>query len=232
MPQRTAGAAFHKETLRFLVELEANNEREWFQANKHRYERWVLAPALAFIEAMAPRIERLSKHLLAAPKRTGGSLMRIYRDTRFASDKTPYKTNIGIQFRHVRGRDVHAPGLYVHIEPDGCFLGAGIWHPEAEPLHKIRTRIAERPDAWRRASRIKGFTERFALAGEQLSRPPRGFAATAAHVEDLKRKDFIAISRFHEREALGAGFAGEVAARFKTAGPLMSFLCAALELPY
>ena len=124
MTSRSVQTRFDRNTFRFLAELGANNERDWFEANRHRYERHVLEPALAFIERMAPNIERLSRHLLAVPKRTGGSLMRVYRDTRFGHDKRPYKTNIGIQFRHERGRDVHAPGLYVHIEPGGCFLGA------------------------------------------------------------------------------------------------------------
>jgi uncharacterized protein (TIGR02453 family) len=181
---------------------------------------------------MGPRIERLSSHFLAIPKRSGGSLMRVYRDTRFARDKTPYKTNIGIQFRHARGKDVHAPGFYVHIEPDGCFVGAGIWHPEAQPLFAIRTRIVEEPDLWRRAATNKPFLKEFELSGDQLARPPRGFAVDAPYIEDLKRKDFIAIANLEVDEILDPAFPQHLATRFKAAAPLMAFLCDALNLRY
>ena len=99
MPTSTA-EGFRPSTFKFLRELAANNNRDWFQAHKPRYESEVLEPALGFVQAMAPRLERISAHFMAVPKRTGGSLMRVYRDTRFAHDKTPYKINIGIQFRH------------------------------------------------------------------------------------------------------------------------------------
>ena len=119
-------AGFPPQTLKFLKELERNNNREWFQANKSRYEDVVLEPALDFITTMGPKLHAISDHFVAIPKRMGGSLMRVYRDTRFGKDKTPYKTNIGIQFRHELGRDVHAPGYYLHIDNTGCFLAAGI----------------------------------------------------------------------------------------------------------
>ena len=223
---------FSKATFRFLADLEANNERPWFQANRERYEQAVVAPALAFIGAMAPHLARISKHFDAVPKRTGGSLMRIYRDTRFAYNKTPYKTNVGIQFRHELGRDVHAPGFYVHVEPDGCFLGAGIWRPEPEPLRAIRERIVAQPALWHRATTDRRLTSEFALTGERLERPPRGFSAASPHIDDLKRKDFTAISRLTQSDVLGRDFPALVAARFKAAAPLMAFLCAALDLEY
>jgi uncharacterized protein (TIGR02453 family) len=223
---------FDRKTLAFLGELKRNNERAWFEANKHRYETTVLDPALAFIEAMAPKLERVSRHFTAIPKRSGGSLMRVYRDTRFSPDKTPYKTNIGIQFRHELGRDIHAPGFYVHIEPGGCFLGAGIWHPDADALQRIRNEIVARPDDWRRATRAKRFTEHFELAGDALLRPPRGFAADVPHLEDVKRKDFIAVSAFENDLVTGPDFAHTLALRFKATAPLVAFLCNALDLPF
>jgi uncharacterized protein (TIGR02453 family) len=235
MPARTepqAKPTFSRETFGFLRELTANNQRVWFEANKPRYEAVVLEPALAFVERMGPRLDKISKHFLAIPKRSGGSLMRIYRDTRFSRDKAPYKTNIGIQFRHEQGRDIHAPGFYVHIEPDGCFLGAGLWHPEPAALHSIRTAIVEDPDAWRKAVSAKGFRNHFELAGERLSRPPRGFPATAPYIEDLKFKDFIGISALGNAEVLTPGLDADVATRFRAAARLVAFLCAALSLPF
>ena len=223
---------YARETLRFLTELKAHNERPWFEANRHRYEAHVLEPSLALIEKMGPAIEKLSKHFLAIPKRSGGSLMRVYRDARFTRDKAPFKTNIGIQFRHERGKDVHAPGFYVHIEPDGCFLGAGIWHPESETLHDIRTRIVAEPALWRKVAMNKRFQEEFELSGERLTRPPRGFSAAAPHAEDLKRKDFIAIGNLEIDDVLAADLPKRLTTRFKAATPLMAFLCGALNLQY
>ena len=223
---------FPSQTSKFLTELANNNERDWFNANKHRYEEHVLEPALTFINAMEPRIEKISPRFLAVAKRTGGSLMRVYRDTRFSKDKTPYKTNIGIQFRHELGKDVHAPGFYLHIQPKNCFLGAGIWRPGSDALAAIRARIDEESSVWKRARNSKRFAEHFRFGGDTLKRPPRGFSADHAYIDDLKRKDFIAISEYPIASIRSADFPDEVTARFSTAKPLMNFLCGALNLKF
>ena len=106
---------FSAATFSFLEELAAHNNRAWFEANKSRYESVVREPALQFIAAMAPLLAEFAPHFRAEPRRVGGSLMRVHRDTRFSRDKSPYKTNIGIQFRHALGKDVHAPGFYLHV---------------------------------------------------------------------------------------------------------------------
>ncbi len=125
---------FEPTIFQFLEELTDNNNRPWFQENKRRYESQVLEPSLAFIRAFAPRLQKISPFFVASDRRVGGSLMRVYRDTRFAGNQQPYKTNVGIQFRHQFGRDVHAPGFYVHIATDECFLAAGVWRPERDAL--------------------------------------------------------------------------------------------------
>ncbi|MEE8244940.1 MAG: DUF2461 domain-containing protein [Pseudomonadales bacterium] len=223
---------FGPQTVRFLEDLEDHNDRDWFKANKHRYDSDVLEPALDFITAMGPRIEKISECFTAIPKRMGGSLMRVYRDTRFSKDKTPYKTNIGIQFRHERGKDVHAPGYYLHIETTGCFLGAGIWHPESGVLRAIRERISSKPDEWQRVLSAKSFNDTYTLGGDSLKRPPRGFGEDTPHLDDVKRKDFIGVCDFSIGEAASAKFADQVAKRFVKASPLMRFLCAAAEVEF
>ena len=107
-------ARFEPETLRFLEELAVNNNRDWFAENKSRYEEQVLDVALRFIQSMQDPLHEIAPCFVALPTRVGGSLMRVYRDTRFSKNKLPYKTNIGIQFRHEQAKDVHAPGYYVH----------------------------------------------------------------------------------------------------------------------
>ena len=216
----------------FLEELGVNNNRPWFQENKARYERDVLEPSLAFIRAFGPRLAKISSFFTAEDRRTGGSLMRVYRDTRFSKNKTPYKTNVGIQFRHEMGRDVHAPGFYVHIAPEECFLGVGAWRPDAKSLRAIREAIVDRPDVWRRAVRGKRFRETFELAGERLKRPPRDFPADHPLVEDLKRKDFIAIREVTVDEVLDPGFLDEVAKTFTAGKPFMRFLCEAVGVGF
>jgi uncharacterized protein (TIGR02453 family) len=227
--------AFHgfpADTLRFLEQLGVNNRREWFEDNKGRYETLVREPALDFISAMAKPLLSLSPHFVAIPKKVGGSLMRVHKDTRFSRDKSPYKTNIGIQFRHETGKDVHAPGYYVHIEAGECFLGAGLWHPDPEPLAAIRNRIAERPAEWKKIRDQKGFVAAFRLGGSALSRPPRGFAADHSCIEDIKRKDFIAGHDFSAATIHSADFVKQVVSTFRTATPFMKFLCQALDLPF
>jgi uncharacterized protein (TIGR02453 family) len=139
----------------YLTDLRANNNREWFAANKHRYEEQLLDPALDFINAFGPRLEKISPHFRADARASGGSLLRIYRDTRFAKDKSPYKTNVGIHFRHERAKDAHAPGYYLHIGPGEVFAGGGIWHPGTDAATAIREAIVTDPERWRRTTRVR-----------------------------------------------------------------------------
>ena len=223
---------FTQDTFKFLAELAANNNREWFEANKPRYEAVVREPALDFIEAMAPRLASFAPHFVAEPRKAGGSLMRVFRDTRFSRDKTPYKTNIGIQFRHALGKDVHAPGFYVHIATDECFFGVGCWHPDPTMLGKIRDHIAEKPERWFAVRDDKNFTAHWTLGGNSLMRPPRGYATDHPALEDLKRKDFVGMAPLSDTDATGSHLIELTSARFAEAVPLMRFLCEAVNVQF
>ncbi|MFC1889346.1 DUF2461 domain-containing protein, partial [Thermodesulfobacteriota bacterium] len=166
---------FTKETFAFLRELAANNNREWFRENKPRYVSQVRDPATLFIEDFGEHLKGISWHFVADPRPVGGSLFRIYRDTRFSRDKSPYKTHTGIQFRHVRGKDVHAPGFYLHLEPRNVFAGIGIWHPDSAALAGIRNAICDAPSAWKRVVNGKAFRKVFEMDGESLIRAPKGY---------------------------------------------------------
>ena len=227
-----ANCYFTPHTMTFLRKLAKNNNRDWFEQNKSVYEETVRTPALEFIADMADDLAVLSPYFLAQAKKVGGSLMRVHRDVRFSKDKRPYKTNIGIQFRHEQGKDVHAPGFYVHIEPDDCFVGVGIWRPDAVALAKVRDVIANQGDKWNAAINSKSFKKHFALAGESLSRPPRGYAKDHPLLDDLRRKDFIAISHLTDEYVTGSQFKKQVLDHFKAADNFMQFLCASLELRY
>ena len=224
-------AGFGPGLFEFLADLAMNNERDWFAANKHRYEAEVREPALAFIRAVGSRMAQISEHFVASDQKVGGSLMRIHRDTRFAPDKTPYKTNLGVQFRHAVGKDIHAPGLYFHVDHEGVFIAAGTWHPEAEPLAAIRAAILERPGAWKAARDDASFVEHWRLEGDSLSRPPRGVAKDHPLVDDLRRKDHIAMSRLEVGEIMRPDMVDRIVARYASTLPYLRFLCTAIGVP-
>ena len=223
---------FTKDTMSFLRKLANNNNRDWFNDHKTDYESAVRIPALQFIEDIAGELAIISPHFLALPKKVGGSLMRVHRDTRFGKDKRPYKTNIGIQFRHEAGKDVHAPGFYIHIEPGECFLGVGIWRPDSTALGKIRQHLDEKGEQWIAVIKNKKFSSHYELSGESLSRPPRGYDKTHPLLEDLKRKDFIAITPLEDDKVLSSPFLKTVLNRFNAGDEYMRFLCNALNLRY
>ncbi|MEE8388347.1 MAG: DUF2461 domain-containing protein [Acidiferrobacterales bacterium] len=227
-----ANRYFTQATFDFLSRLEKHNDRDWFHLHKQEYEDLVRSPALDFIADMGDALAAISPHFLAIPKKVGGSLMRVYRDVRFVKDKRPFKTNIGIQFRHKLGKDVHAPGFYLHLEPGECFIGVGIWHPDAPALASIRTAISENGEAWLKASQEKNFKKEFDLVGNSLTNPPRGYARDHPLIGDLKRKDFIAITRIGNKRVITGNLKPDVIKSFRTAIPLMKFLCKSLGLQF
>jgi uncharacterized protein (TIGR02453 family) len=228
-----ADRAFTPDLFRFLNDLAENNNRDWFQASKSRYMESVRDPALAFISDFTEPLNEISPHFRADPRPVGGSLFRIHRDVRFSKDKRPYKTAVGIQFRHQLGKDAHAPGFYLHLAPRDVFLGMGSWHPDGPTLRSIRDRIVEKPDEWQEVldapSIASGDVE---LVGERLKRPPRGFDAEHPFLNDLKRKDFIGTIRLSQKQATSPGFREVVAEGFATGAPLVAFLCRAVGAPF
>jgi uncharacterized protein (TIGR02453 family) len=227
-----AQAHFGPELFAFLADLKENNDREWFAANRDRYEEHLLEPALAFVGDFAPRLEKISPHLRADPRPSGGSLFRIYRDTRFSKDKSPYKTNVGIHFRHDLARDAHAPGFYLHLGLDESFAGGGIWHPGTEGTTRIREAIVEDPDRWKRATRSGAFANRLELGGESLKRVPPWADPEHPFADDLKRKDFYGWARLGQKDVVAPGFIDEYARICRACVPMIQFVCDALEVPF
>ena len=197
---------FPRDFFRFFQDLERNNNRPWFQDNKQRYLDSVVSPMSAFIVAIAPRLERISEHYRAD---------RIYRDTRFSKDKTPYKTHAASHFRHEAGRDAHAPGFYAHFARNGLFFGGGIWRPPNTHLNVIREAIADNPRAWAAIRGAKAIRDRGGLQGDSLKRAPRGFDPEHRHIEDLKRKSFYVMAEAEPALAHTPELLNEVAAAFR-----------------
>jgi uncharacterized protein (TIGR02453 family) len=232
MPRQTY---FTPAVFRYLHELEDNNNRPWFEANKDRYINLIRDPAKEFIADFAPRLTNISDHFLADTRTNGGSLMRPYRDTRFSKDKTPYKTNVGIQFRHEMGKDVHAPGFYLHLEPGGCWAGVGLWNPEPKVAKKIRDRIFDDTGAWKTATRMKPFSDSWTISyedEEMLKRVPKEYGTDFEYADDVRKKSFTAGSKLTQKLVTSPSFDDDLAALFKSASAYNRFLCEAIGLPY
>ncbi len=221
-------AHFDAKLFRFLGELAVNNDRAWFEENKPRYHREVRDPFLRFIADFAPHLAKITAHLVADPRPAGGSFFRIYRDVRFSKDKSPYKTHAAAQFRHARGKDVHAPGFYLHLDPTGSFVGSGIWRPDPDALKRIRAAIQATPKKWTKAK----VADPWALSGDSAIRTPKGVDPDHPLIEDLKRKDFIAIARLSRKQVCSPDFLSYFAQLCRSATPLNRFVAEALGLPF
>ncbi|HEX9974386.1 MAG TPA: DUF2461 domain-containing protein [bacterium] len=216
----------------FLRELKQYNDKAWFEENKQRYESVVREPLLKFIADFAPYLTKVSSHYEADPRKVGGSLFRIHRDIRFSPDKTPYKTHAGIQFRHDSGKDVHAPGFYLHLEPGNVFTAIGVWQPDSETLGKIRDAIVAHPTRWQNIFADEKFADTFKLEGDMLKKAPRGYDPDHPLIEVLKHKDLYVFTSFTEQEACAADFIEHYANVCLKTRPFMEFLTTAIGLPW
>ena len=227
-------AYFSNKTFKFLRALARNNSREWFQAHKAEYEAHVREPVPAPDHRPAAGPARRSA-TTTAPTRApvGGSLFRIHRDTRFANDKTPYKTRTPARASSThRAAKWTRPRSTCTCSRAHCFVGAGLWHPEPDTQRRIRHFIADNPGAWKAAVHSPAFRRRFALGGESLVRPPRGFPADHPLIEDLKRKSFVASVALDDEVVLGPSLRRSVATHLAGLAPLVDYLCATLDLEF
>ena len=218
---------FSPRLFQFLEQLRRNNRRAWFLKHRPEFEELARQPSLRFITDLRLRLRDVSPWLVADPKPNGGSLFRIYRDVRFSKDKSPYKTHVGMNFWHASATEtVHAPGLYLHLEPKGCFLAGGVWHPDPRSLARLRDAIAWKQEEWRKAKR--GLT----LGGDTLTRPPRGYPCDHPLLEDLKRKDFVASIDLSQAQVCSGHFLQDFLRAARKMVPLLQFLSEALKLRF
>jgi uncharacterized protein (TIGR02453 family) len=213
---------FTPKTLSFLRSLKRNNDREWFRARKDQYEEHVHAPMVALVERLAVDFKSFAPELIASPKQ---SLFRIYRDTRFSSDKKPLKTHAAAVFRTRGFQNKEGAGLYFEIATGWVWIGGGMWRPQPPELVKLREHIADTWPDIRTLTRARAFTSRFGgLEGETMTRVPRGYPADHPAAEYLRFRQFYGGAEFPASLAYSRTFYPTLVATFKRLMPLVRFL--------
>ena len=224
---------FSDKSFRFLRALDRHNERAWFQAHKADYEAHVRGPFQRLLADLQPALAETSAHFRADPRSVGGSLFRIQRDTRYAHDKSPYKSWQGARLFHHRRREVAAPSFYLHLEPGASFVGAGLWHPETGAQRRVRQFIFDNPGSWRTAAHGPAFARRYALgADDMLVRPPPGFPRDFAFIDDLRRRNFVASRPLDDAAMTGPKLRATIEKDLVALAPFVDYLCAALDLEF
>ena len=222
---------FTAETMRFLRALKRNNRREWFNAHRDDYETYVRQPMTAIVERLAVDLRAFAPELVVNPK---VSIYRIYRDTRFSDNKTPYKTHVAASFP-TRGLQKHeGAGVYFHISPDEVWIGGGMYAPQAPQLYAVREHIAGHVKQFRAIIESPGFRKQFgALEGEKLKRVPRSFAKDHPAAEFLKHRQFLAGADLPPALATSPRFYKTLLTLIREVTPLTRFLNAPLlKIPH
>ncbi len=231
----TTFQGFSPDAVQFLAELAQNNNRDWFQPRKGDYERLLKRPMEELCDALEGQFRSRGIPLHADAAR---SPFRIYRDTRFSKDKSPYKTHIAASFGWAgdgpdaaAGRshteNVHASGGYFHLSPGEIYVGGGVWHPEPSWLKAFRDRIVADDDSFRAIAEAPAFVEAFGAVsddGESLKRVPPGYPADHPSADLLRKKNVTFGRRLSDDEALGPDLPRAIADAFEIATPLMRWL--------
>jgi uncharacterized protein (TIGR02453 family) len=225
----TTAARFTPEFFRFLRELANNNNREWFTANKTRYETAVRDPSFAFVRAVEPKLGALSRYFVADPRPVGGSVMRIYRDIRFSRDKSPYRTSVGIHFSHepVGPEEEHLPGFFLRLAPSDSWVYAGMWRPDPKRLLQIRKALVGRSGEWKKVRASVPEIE-----GETLKRAPPGVDPDHPLIADLKRKGFTSGLSIQDAVVTSREFPTRFLSLCRSLDPLNRFLSRAIGIRY
>jgi uncharacterized protein (TIGR02453 family) len=222
MAASSAFPGFPAEGIAFLRALKKNNDRDWFNARKPVFEEKVRKPMLDLVRAVHAHMLPYASWYVGDPAK---SIFRIYRDTRFSKDKTPYKTHIAAYFsRNGLGKDSGA-GFYFYASPEEAGVAGGLYHPSPDELLSVRRIIAHDPDTFlelfqnRRMKRLFG-----ELGGEALTRPPKGFDADHPAIDLLKHKSFVLHAKFEPAIATTPRFYKEIVARLEPLTPFVEFL--------
>ncbi|MCX2573274.1 DUF2461 domain-containing protein [Pedobacter sandarakinus] len=216
-----------KDTLNFIKDVSENNNREWFAANKHRYEE-AKQDALNLVSALIPKLAKVDP-LISAETDAKKSLMRIYRDVRFSKNKDPYKNNFGIWFS-AKNTGGNQPGYYLHIQPGKSFIAGGYWMPEAPHLKLIRQEIDYNIGDFKEIINDKAFKANFKLStGNALKNAPKGYNPEDPNIEYLKLKSFEATMPLADEAFLKSTIVDKLINSFSMVQPLVAFLRNAID---
>ncbi|MCX7906156.1 MAG: DUF2461 domain-containing protein [Bacteroidetes bacterium] len=202
----------------FLRELKIHNDRAWFAAHRADYEHCYREPAVRFCQLLAARFEQAGLALVADPKR---SPFRIYRDVRFSANKDPYKTHLGLYFPVRWDEEI---GVYLHLEPENCFLAGGSWNTDAFYVRRLRRIVAERYRELEGIVRSPEFRAWFQIRGERISRLPTGYPSDHPAREWLLHKQLYAWTALEESTATRPEVMDWTLARSQTLWPLLELL--------
>jgi uncharacterized protein (TIGR02453 family) len=218
----TAFAGFPKEMVTFFKGLKRNNRREWFQPRKGAFELHVRGPMTELVEALNGEFLKFARHYVTEPKK---AIFRIYRDTRFTSDKTPYKTHIAASFGWRGGEHMAVSGYYMSVSSDKIEVAGGIYHPAPDTTLVVRTHIAENYEEMRRILANKALRQKMgALQGDELTRAPKGFDPGHPAIDLIKKKDWILDTTLDPALATTPRLQREIADRFRAMTPFIEFL--------
>jgi len=202
-------------SLQFLKDLAGNNNREWFQANKNRYEV-ALENVKQFVKAVETGLEE-TDHI------EGANLFRIYRDVRFSKNKSPYKNNFGMGFTRATNR--LRGGYYLQIEPGTSFAAGGFWQPNAQDLKRIRDEFAADDQSIRKIMAEPGFQKHFgSIQGEELKTAPRGYDKDSSALDLIRKKNFTVHRSFTDAEVTSDNFLLEVKRTFEAMRPYFDYM--------
>jgi uncharacterized protein (TIGR02453 family) len=219
-------AYFDEDALRFLRGLKRNNKREWFEARREVYEGKLKAPMLALVERLT---DGMTQYAPAHVRPAGKCLFRIYRDTRFSADKSPYKTHLGAWWARSGLDKTSGGGYYMHVGAEEVVIAAGVYMPEKNQLLAIRRRLLEHHTEWKKLIEDRKLLRSFHIHDPMaLTRPPKGFPADHPAMEWIKWRQWGVTAHLPSEAALQAGLAEEIEKRFRLAAPLVDFLNAPL----
>jgi uncharacterized protein (TIGR02453 family) len=222
---KTRFPGFSPAALTFLRDLKKHNDREWFNPRKGIFDEQVRLPMIELLRAIHGQMLDFAPQYVGEPAKC---VFRIYRDTRFSKDKTPYKTHIAASFSH-NGLEKRGAGYYLGISPESVDIGGGLYAPEPDVLLAVRRQIAENPAAYRKTVNSPATKKLLGeLTGESAARPPKGFPGEHPAIEEIKRKQHVFFVHLEPAIATTPKLLGEVVKRFEAMTPLVQFLDRAL----
>ena len=212
---------FSREALDFFRDLEQNNQREWFQPRKEYFEAQVREPMLLLVELLNGQLARFAPEYVTDPKK---AVFRIYRDTRFSANKTPYKVHIAASFGR-RGLETGGAGYYFSISHKNVEVGGGLYHPPANLLLQERSHIADTHEEFRKLLKNAKLRKLMGdLSGDELTRAPKGFAPDHPAADLIRKKDWVLFAELAPDAALSASILKDVASRFEAIAPVLDYL--------